>query len=73
MADDLSGKAKHVGGKIKEGVGGLLGDRKLQREGRLQQVEGEADQDAARAKDDLEQASDKAAAARAVRKQSEKR
>ena len=73
MADDLSGKAKHVGGKIKEGVGGLLGDRKLQREGRLQQVEGEADQDAARAKDDLEHASDKAAAARAVRKQSEKR
>ncbi len=31
MADDLKGKARHVGGKIKEGAGEVLGDRKLLR------------------------------------------
>lgn len=49
MADDLSGKATHLGGKIKEGIGDLLGDRKMEREGRLEQMEGAAEQDAARA------------------------
>ena len=49
MADDLSGKATHLGGKIKEGVGDLIGDRSLEREGRLDQMEGAAEQDAARA------------------------
>lgn len=49
MADDLGGKATHLGGKIKEGVGDLLGDSKLEREGRLDQMEGSAEQDAARA------------------------
>lgn len=49
MADDLGGKATHLGGKIKEGVGDLIGDRKLEREGRLDQMEGAAEQDAARA------------------------
>jgi uncharacterized protein YjbJ (UPF0337 family) len=49
MADDLSGKATHLGGKIKEGLGDLLGDRSLQREGKLDQVEGRAEQDQVRA------------------------
>ena len=49
MADDATGKATHLGGKIKEGVGDLLGDRKMEREGRLEQMEGAAEQDAARA------------------------
>jgi uncharacterized protein YjbJ (UPF0337 family) len=49
MADDTRGKGTHLGGKIKEGVGDLLGDRKLKREGRLEQMEGEAEQDQARA------------------------
>ena len=49
MADDVTGKATHLGGKIKEGLGDLLGDRKLEREGRLEQMEGAAEQDAARA------------------------
>lgn len=49
MADDMSGKATHLGGKIKEGIGDLLGDRKMEREGRLEQMEGAAEQDAARA------------------------
>jgi uncharacterized protein YjbJ (UPF0337 family) len=51
MADDLTGKLTHLGGKIKEGVGDLLGDRSVQREGRLDQMEGAAEQDAARAEE----------------------
>ncbi len=53
MADDVTGKATHLGGKIKEGLGELLGDRQIEREGRLDQMEGRAEQDAARAEDDL--------------------
>ena len=73
MASDLGGKAKHVGGKIKEGVGDVLGDRKMKREGKLQQFEGEAEQDESRAQQDLEEAADRKVAARAARKASEKR
>lgn len=73
MADDVNGKAKHVEGKVKEGVGELLGDRKLKREGKLAQHEGEAEQDAARAQERLEEATDREAAARAARKRSESR
>lgn len=73
MADDLNGKAKHVEGKVKEGVGELLGDRKLKREGKLAQHEGEAEQDAARAQERLQEATDREAAARAARKRSESR
>jgi uncharacterized protein YjbJ (UPF0337 family) len=71
MTDDTSGKAKHVGGKIKEGIGDLLGDRKMKREGRLAQHEGEAEQDAARAQEDLEDATEREIAARRARKASE--
>jgi len=53
MADDLSGKMTHLGGRIKEGIGDLLGDRSIEREGRLDQMEGKAEQDAARAEDVL--------------------
>lgn len=49
MADDTTGKIKHVGGKIEEAVGDLLGDNKLRQEGQLTQAEGEAEQDQARA------------------------
>jgi uncharacterized protein YjbJ (UPF0337 family) len=56
MADDVTGKATHLGGKLKEGLGDLLGDRKLKAEGRLDQVEGAAEQDAARAEEALAEA-----------------
>jgi uncharacterized protein YjbJ (UPF0337 family) len=59
MADEAKGKTGHLGGKIKEGVGNLLGDRKLKKEGRLQQVKGEAEQDEARALDRAEEARDR--------------
>jgi uncharacterized protein YjbJ (UPF0337 family) len=56
MADDLEGKATHLGGRIKEGIADLLGDRKLKTEGRLEQEEGIAEQDAARAREQLREA-----------------
>lgn len=71
MADDINGKAKHVEGKVKEGVGELLGDRKLKREGKLAQHEGEAEQDASRARERLDEAREREAAARAARRRSE--
>ncbi|HEV2131375.1 MAG TPA: CsbD family protein [Longimicrobiaceae bacterium] len=51
MADDTGGKARHLGGKIKEGIGDLLGDREMEREGQLDQVAGQAEQDQARAEE----------------------
>jgi uncharacterized protein YjbJ (UPF0337 family) len=56
MADEGKGKAEHLGGKIKEGAGDLLGDRKMKREGQLKQAKGEAEQDEARARDEAEEA-----------------
>jgi uncharacterized protein YjbJ (UPF0337 family) len=56
MADETKGKGEHVGGKIKEGLGDLLGDREMQREGRLEQQKGEAEQDEARAREKAEEA-----------------
>lgn len=56
MADDVKGKGKHIGGKIKEEAGELLGDREMEREGRLDQSEGRAEQDEARALDEAEEA-----------------
>lgn len=73
MASDLGGKAKHVGGKFKEGLGEVLGDRKMKREGRLQQFEGEAEQDASRAERNLEEATERRDIARSARKASERR
>jgi uncharacterized protein YjbJ (UPF0337 family) len=56
MADDKTGKATHLGGRIKEGVADLLGDRKLKEEALLDQEEGIAEQDAARAQEELREA-----------------
>lgn len=63
MADDVTGKATHIGGKLKEGLGDLLGDRKLKTEGQLEQAEGVAEQDAARAEEALQEANLRKAAA----------
>jgi uncharacterized protein YjbJ (UPF0337 family) len=56
MADELNGKVKHVAGEIQEAAGDLLGDRSMKRKGRLNQVEGEAEQDLDRAEDAVEDA-----------------
>ena len=67
MADELNGKIKHATGKIQEEVGEFLGDRKMRREGKLNQVEGEAEQDIDRAADAVEEAVERKAAARRAR------
>lgn len=38
--DRIDGAAKKIGGDIKEGVGKVLGDSKLEAEGKADQVEG---------------------------------
>jgi uncharacterized protein YjbJ (UPF0337 family) len=38
--DRIDGAAKNVGGKIKEGVGKLVGDAKLETEGKADQAAG---------------------------------
>ena len=38
--DRITGAAKNMGGKIKEGAGKVLGDEKMKREGQADQVEG---------------------------------
>ncbi|MET0399864.1 MAG: CsbD family protein [Longimicrobiaceae bacterium] len=67
MADDMSGKGKHLGGKLKEGLGDLLGDHELEREGRLDQMEGRAEQDQVRAEEALREASARRNAARTAK------
>ncbi|HEV2734530.1 MAG TPA: CsbD family protein [Longimicrobiaceae bacterium] len=67
MADDMSGKGKHLGGKLKEGLGDLLGDRELERDGRLDQMEGRAEQDQVRAEEALREASARRDAARTAK------
>jgi uncharacterized protein YjbJ (UPF0337 family) len=67
MADEVRGKATHLGGKIKEGLGELLGDREMKREGRLDQVEGEAEQDQLRAEEAAAEAAARKAAARTAK------
>jgi uncharacterized protein YjbJ (UPF0337 family) len=64
MADELNGKIKHATGKIQEEVGEFLGDKKMKREGKLSQVEGEAEQDIDRAADAVEDAVERKTAAR---------
>lgn len=64
MADDVTGKATHLGGKLKEGLGDLLGDRQMKAEGQLEQVQGEAEQDAARAERELMEANTRRLAAK---------
>lgn len=66
--EDLEGKATHVGGKLKEGLGDLLGDHKMQTEGKLDQMKGSAKQDIAHAKDALDDALGRESAADRAKK-----
>jgi len=68
MADDLKGKIKHAGGKIQEEIGEFLGDRKMRREGKLNQMEGAAEQDIERAADAVEEAVERKEAARRAKR-----
>jgi uncharacterized protein YjbJ (UPF0337 family) len=69
MADETNGKIRHAGGKIQEKVGEFLGDRKMKRQGRLNQVEGEAEQDIDRAADAVEDAVERKTAAKRAKEE----
>ena len=71
MADDISGKIKHVAGEVQEAAGDLLGDREMKRKGRLTQVEGEAEQDLERAADAAEDAAIRKNAAKRLKDQTD--
>ena len=51
--DRIEGAAKNIGGKIKEGVGKMTGDTKLQAEGKADQVEGKVQNAVGGLKDSL--------------------
>ena len=51
--DRIEGAAKNIGGKIKEGVGKMTGDTKLQAEGKADQVEGKVQNAVGGTKDSL--------------------
>ncbi|SDQ41379.1 CsbD family protein [Brevundimonas sp. 374] len=51
--DRIEGAAKNIGGKIKEGVGKVTGDTKLQAEGKADQVEGKVQNTVGGVKDSL--------------------
>lgn len=57
MDDDrIEGAARNVGGKIKEGVGKLVGDGKLEAEGKADQVKGRVQNTVGGVKDSLRDA-----------------
>jgi uncharacterized protein YjbJ (UPF0337 family) len=55
MADNdrIEGAAKNIGGKIKEGVGKMTGDTKMQADGKADQVEGKVQNTVGGVKDSI--------------------
>ncbi len=49
--NEISGGAKELGGKLKEGVGKLVGNERLQAEGMADQVEGKTEKNYGKVKD----------------------
>lgn len=56
--DRIEGAATNIGGKIKEGVGHLIGDTKLETEGKADQVAGKVQNTYGGAKDAVNDAAD---------------
>lgn len=56
--DRVEGAAQHTGGKLKEGVGNLTGDSKLQAEGKADQAAGKVKNAIGGAKDAIRDATD---------------
>ncbi|HBF28844.1 CsbD family protein [Rhizobium sp.] len=59
-SDKASGLANEAAGNAKQGIGKLVGNEKLQAEGKLQEIKGEGQQALGNAKDTVKKASDKA-------------
>jgi uncharacterized protein YjbJ (UPF0337 family) len=55
--DRIDGMANQAGGKIKEGFGKLVGDKKIETEGQAQQVKGKVESAVGGAKDAVRDAS----------------
>ena len=56
--DTLTGTATDLGGRVKEGLGAALGDRKLEGEGKADRLSGTAQKTVGQAKDALGRALD---------------
>jgi uncharacterized protein YjbJ (UPF0337 family) len=56
--DKVTGAANQVGGKIKEGVGKVIGNEQMQAEGKIQQVKGQAQQKVGEAKSAIKDAAE---------------
>ena len=54
--DEVDGVGKQVKGSVKDAVGGLTGNEKLQAEGKLDKVEGKVQQKVGEVKDDARDA-----------------
>jgi len=50
--DEVDGVGKQIKGSVKDAVGGLTGNEKLQAEGKLDKVEGKVQQKVGEVKDD---------------------
>ncbi|MDD2877666.1 MAG: CsbD family protein [Acidiphilium sp.] len=61
--NEIEGAAKDIGGKIKDGIGGLTGDEALQAEGKADQVAGTAQKLYGAAKESIGAAADAASEA----------
>ena len=56
--DRIKGSASDIGGKVKDAAGGLLGDNKMQAEGKADQVSGQLQNAYGSAKDALSEGAD---------------
>ncbi len=56
--DRVKGSATDIGGKVKDAAGGLLGDNKMQAEGKADQVSGQLQNAYGSAKDTLSEGAD---------------
>ena len=56
--DRVKGSATDIGGKVKDAAGGLLGDNKMQAEGKADQVSGQLQNAYGSAKDALSEGAD---------------
>lgn len=56
--DRIKGSAGDIGGKVKDAAGGLLGDNKMQAEGKADQVSGQLQNAYGSAKDTLREGAD---------------
>ena len=56
--DKIKGLANEAAGNVKQGVGNVTGDTKLQAEGKAQELKGDAQQAAGKVKDGVKDAAD---------------